>query len=56
MEDFKKLTITEKMESEQMNDVSVSEEESVKSKTLDLLRKFLAVQQRRAEAYAKLRE
>uniref|UniRef100_A0A7C9DWL0 Uncharacterized protein n=1 Tax=Opuntia streptacantha TaxID=393608 RepID=A0A7C9DWL0_OPUST len=56
MEDFKKLTITEKMESEQMNDVSVSEEESLKSKTLDLLRKFLAVQQRRAEAYAKLRD
>ncbi|CAO2833071.1 unnamed protein product [Amaranthus hypochondriacus] len=53
MEDFEgKLTISEEMDLE--TDDSLNE--SSKSKSLTLLRRFLAVQQRRAEAYAKLRD
>ncbi|XP_021773398.1 uncharacterized protein LOC110737356 [Chenopodium quinoa] len=43
MENFEKVTISEKMEDSN-------------SITLNLLRKFLSLQQRRAEAYAKLRD
>ncbi|XP_040992629.1 required for excision 1-B domain-containing protein [Juglans microcarpa x Juglans regia] len=50
MEDFeKKISITEPMEAE--NTVGCSDS----SKILHLLRRFLAIQQRRAEAYAKLK-
>ncbi|KAJ0102110.1 hypothetical protein Patl1_05798 [Pistacia atlantica] len=53
MEDFeKKVKITESMEIEATAD---EEANSKSSKTLILLRRFLAVQQRRAQAYAKLK-
>ncbi|KAF8403480.1 hypothetical protein HHK36_011584 [Tetracentron sinense] len=48
-ESFKKVAIEEAME------VDIKENCSKSTKTLDLLRRFLGVQQRRAEAYAKLR-
>lgn len=51
MEDFeKKVKITETIEMEEKE-----EPNNNSSKTLDLLRRFLAVQQRRAQAYAKLK-
>lgn len=51
MEDFeKKVSITEEMEADDAN------EENSRSNTLILLRNFLSLQQRRAEAYAKLRD
>lgn len=50
MEDFKKkLSLDEQMEEDQRTDTTDS------SNTLSLLRKFLEIQQRRAEAYAKLK-
>ncbi|KAL5568719.1 hypothetical protein UlMin_025294 [Ulmus minor] len=52
MDDFgKKLSITEAMEIEDGNGGEASDS----SRVLHLLRKFLAIQQRRAEAYAKLK-
>lgn len=49
MEAFEeKVKITETMETDESNSVS--------SKTLRLLRRFLDVQQRRAQAYAKLKQ
>ncbi|KAH7548456.1 hypothetical protein ACOSP7_031645 [Xanthoceras sorbifolium] len=51
MEDFeKKVKLTDTMEIEE-NEISNTNS----SKTLDLLRRFLSVQQRRAQAYAKLK-
>lgn len=52
MEDFdKKVKLTETMEiEEEPNDNSSN------TKTLELLRRFLAIQQRRAQAYAKLKQ
>lgn len=51
MEDFeKKVSITEPMEAEDTEGCPNS------SKILHLLRRFLAIQQRRAEAYAKLKK
>lgn len=53
MEDFeKKLKLTESMEIEPTAD---EEANNKSSKTLLLLRRFLAVQQRRAQAYANLK-
>lgn len=53
MEDFKKkLSLDEQMEEDQRTDTTDS---SDSSNTLSLLRKFLEIQQRRAEAYAKLK-
>lgn len=50
MEGFdKKLSLDEQMEEDKKIDASDS------SNTLSLLRKFLEIQQRRAEAYAKLK-
>lgn len=50
MEDFdEKLSLAEQMEEDERTDASDS------SNTLTLLRKFLEIQQRRAEAYAKLK-
>ncbi|XP_048499005.1 uncharacterized protein LOC104883787 isoform X2 [Beta vulgaris subsp. vulgaris] len=51
MEDFeKKVIISENMQTDE------SDSQDSRSKTLILLRKFLSLQQRRAEAYTKLRE
>lgn len=52
MEDFdKKLSLAEQME----EDGRTSGDSSGSSNTLTLLRKFLEIQQRRAEAYARLK-
>ncbi|OVA13767.1 hypothetical protein BVC80_1769g19 [Macleaya cordata] len=50
MEGFEKVAITEPMELDDKETLA-----SKSTKILDLLRKFLGVQKRRAEAYAKLR-
>ncbi|KAF5729369.1 hypothetical protein HS088_TW21G01534 [Tripterygium wilfordii] len=56
MEDFeRKVSISEPMETEDQG-IEDSEGKDSSSKILSLLRKFLAVQQRRAEAYAKLKK
>ncbi|KNA10114.1 hypothetical protein SOVF_147440 [Spinacia oleracea] len=55
MEDFeRKVTISEEMETGNPNIKSFGEDS--RSSILILLRKFLSIQQRRAEAYAKLRD
>lgn len=54
MEDFeKKVSITDSMDVEHEN--SGSSSRSSPSQTLQLLRKFLGIQQRRAESYARLK-
>lgn len=53
MDDFeKKVTITDAMEMEEMD---IEQANNNSSKTLQLLRTFLDIQQRRAQAYAKLK-
>lgn len=53
MEDFKKkVSISEESD---IMDAENSSDSSISSKTVDLLRRFLAVQQRRAQAYARLK-
>lgn len=58
MEDFeKKVSITEKMESD-IDEAACSSSSSATtstSKTVHLLRSFLAIQERRAQAYSKLK-
>lgn len=57
MEDFEgKLTISEETELETDESSDDCLNKSSRSKSLILLRRFLSIQQRRAEAYAKLRE
>ena len=60
MEDFeKKVSITEKMESDideaACSSSSSSSSTTSSSKTVHLLRSFLAIQERRAQAYSKLK-
>ncbi|KAL9418418.1 hypothetical protein AB3S75_041267 [Citrus x aurantiifolia] len=53
MDDFeKKVTITDAMDKEEMD---IEQANNNSSKTLQLLRTFLDIQQRRAQAYAKLK-
>ncbi|PKI43006.1 hypothetical protein CRG98_036584 [Punica granatum] len=55
MEDFeKKVSISDSMDVE--HDSSSSSDSNSSSQTLQLLRRFLGVQQRRAEAYARLKQ
>lgn len=57
MEDFeKKVSITEKMESD-IDEAACSSSSTTtpSSKTVHLLRSFLAIQERRAQAYSKLK-
>ncbi|GLT88679.1 hypothetical protein SLE2022_066950 [Rubroshorea leprosula] len=58
MEDFeKKLSIADSMETEERPNENCSSSSSSKdNKILDLLRRFLDIQERRAQAYAKLKK
>ncbi|XP_039170930.1 required for excision 1-B domain-containing protein isoform X2 [Eucalyptus grandis] len=56
MEDFeKKVSITDPMDSEPETAAASADASAAAPQVLDLLRRFLAVQQRRAEAYARLK-
>lgn len=56
MEDFeKKVSITDPMDSEPETAAASASSSAAAPQVLDLLRRFLAVQQRRAEAYARLK-